>query len=59
MYNTDKYVLISIYISISKVDGSKVLYRIQREIHLINSLKAHILLENNVIDPEKIILDIT
>ena len=57
IYNINKYVLILIFISIVKND-IKVLYYIFREVHLINDLKAYILLDNNIIKLEKIILDI-
>ena len=46
------------YISISKKDDIKILYRIFREIYLISNLKAHLLIDNNIIDLKKIILDI-
>ena len=57
MHDTAEYVLILIYISAVK-DGVNVLYRILREIHLIDNLKAYMLLGNNVIDLKRIILDI-
>ena len=58
MHDTDEYILISIYISTSKKDDIKILYRIFREIHLINNLKTHLLINNNIIDSKKIMLDI-
>ena len=57
-YDIAKYVLILIYISVIKKDDIKVLYRIHREIYFVNNLKTYMLLSNNVIDLEKIILDI-
>ena len=52
MHNTDKYVLILIYISAVKKNGTKIFYRIIREIYLISNLKAYILIENNIVDLE-------
>ena len=57
MHNIDEYVLISMYISIVK-DDIKVLYRIYKEIHFINNLKAHMLLNNDIINFEKIVLNV-
>ena len=57
MHDTNEYVLISIYISTSK-DDIKILYRIFREIYLVNNLKTHLFIDNNVIDLEKIVLNI-
>ena len=59
MHDTAEYMLISIYIPVIKEDGTKVLCRIHREIHLVDNLKAHMLLGNDVIGPEKIVLDIS
>ena len=59
IYDINEYVLILIYISTIKKDGTKILYRINREIYLIDYLKVYILLNNNIIGPKKIILDIT
>ena len=58
MHDTAKYVLISMYISVIKEDDIKVLCRIHREIHLVDNLKAHMLLSNDVIGSKKIVLDI-
>ena len=58
MHDTNEYVLMLIYISASREDGIKVLCRIFREIHLVSDLKTHLLIDNNIIDSEKIILDI-
>ena len=57
MHDTNEYVLILIYISTSKND-IKVLCRIFREIHLVSDLKTYLFINNNVIDLEKIVLDI-
>ena len=46
------------YISTSREDDIEVLCRIFREIHLVSDLKAHLLIDNNVIDSERIMLDI-
>ena len=58
IYDTNEYILILIYISISKKDDIKVLCRIFREIHLVSNLKAHLLINNNIIDSKKIMLNI-
>ena len=57
MHDTNKYILISIYIPAIK-NGKKVLCRIYREIHLVNNLKVYMLLGNDILDSEKIVLDI-
>ena len=36
-----------------------MLYRILREIHLINNLKIYILIENNIIELKEIVLNIS
>ena len=46
------------YISASREDDIEVLCRIFREIHLVSDLKTHLLIDNNVIDLERIVLDI-
>ena len=59
IHDTAEYVLIPMYIPTTKEDGTKILCRIHREIHLVNNLKAHMLLSNDVIGSEKIVLDIS
>ena len=44
--------LILIYIPDIKDDNIKMLYRIVQEIHLINNLKAYILINNDIIKLE-------
>ena len=51
--------LISMYLFITKPDGTKILYHILREVHLINNLKAHMLIGNNIVGPEQIVIDIS
>ena len=58
IYNTNEYILILIFISTVK-DGINILYRIFREIYLVDNLKVYILLGNNIIGPKRIILDIS
>ena len=58
MHDTDEYVLIPMYIPSTKSDGTRVLCHITREVHLVDNLKAHMLLGNDVIGPERIVLDI-
>ena len=50
MYNTNKYVLILIYISAVKKNNTKIFYRIMREIHLVSNLKVYILIKNNIVN---------
>ena len=47
----------SIYISIIK-NSVIIFYRITREIYLVDNLKTHILINNNIIKLKKIVLDI-
>ena len=56
MHDIDKYVLISIYIFVIK-DNIKILYRIYKKIHFIDNLKAYILLNNDIINFKKIVLN--
>ena len=58
MYNTDKYILIPIFIPAVK-DGINILCRIYREVYLVDNLKAYMLLGNNIIGSKKMVLDIS
>ena len=58
MHNTNKYILILIYISTNKNNDIKILYRIFKEIYLISDLKAYLFIDNNIIDLKKIIFNI-
>ena len=58
IYNINKYILIPIYIPTIK-DGVNILYRILKEIFLVDNLKVYILLGNNIIGPKRIVLDIS
>ena len=58
IHDINEYVLILIYISISKKDDIKIFYRIFKEIYLINNLKTYLFIDNNIIDLKKIILNI-
>ena len=45
---------------ISEVKNNiRILYRILREIYLINNLKTYILIENNIIELKEIVLNIS
>ena len=57
-HDTSEYVLIPVYIPAVKDDGTKVLCRIKREIHLVDNLRAHMLIGNDIIGPEQIVLDV-
>ena len=50
MHDTNQYVLILIYIFDIKKDYIKILYRIIKEIHLINDFKTHMFIENNIVE---------
>ena len=58
IHDTNEYILILIYILASKKDDIKILYKIFKEIYLVNNLKIHLLINNNIIGLEKIVLDI-
>ena len=58
MHDTDEYVLVPMYLPAVKQDGTRVLCRIVREIHLVDNLKAHMLIGNDIVGPEKIVLDV-
>ena len=58
IHDIDEYVLILMYISASRKNDIEILYRIFREIYLISNLKTHLFIDNNVIDLERIMLDI-
>ena len=58
MHDMNEYILISIYIFIIRKDDIKILYRIYKEIHFINNLKVYMLLNNDIISPKKIILNV-
>ena len=57
MHDIAEYVLILIYISAIK-DDVNMLFHILQKIHLIDNLKVYMLLDNNVIDLKRIILNI-
>lgn len=59
MHDTDQYVLTPMLISGIKEDGIRVLCRILREIHLIDNLKARMLIGNDIVGPEGIVLDVS
>ena len=58
IHDINEYILILIYISINKKNDIKILYRIFKEIHLINNLKIYLFIDNNIINLKKIILNI-
>ena len=49
---TDRYAMISMYFKEKDKQGNEIRAVITRKIHLINDLKANILLENDVLDSE-------
>ena len=50
MYKTNQYILILIYVSNVKKDDIKILYRIVKEIHLVDDFKTYMFIENNIIE---------
>ena len=58
IYETNQYVLILMYVSDVKEDDIKILYRIIKEIHLIDDLKTHIFIKNDIVEPKQIVLDV-
>ena len=58
MHDMNEYILILIYIFIVKKNDIKIFYRIYKEIHFVDNLKAYILLNNNIINFEKIVLNV-
>ena len=59
MHDTDEYVLIPMYLPGVKTDGNKALACVTREIHLVNGLKANLLMGNDIMGPEEIVLDVS
>ena len=59
MHDTDQYVLTPMFISGIKGNGVNMLCRILREIHLVDNLKAHMLIGNDIVGPEGIVLDVS
>ena len=59
IHDINKYILILIYISTSKKNNIKIFYRIFKEIYLISNLKTYLFINNNIIDLDKIIFNIT
>ena len=57
-YETDKFVVMSVYFPCKAQDGNKVLAYIRREFHLVDDLRTQILIGNDVIGPEKIVIDV-
>lgn len=62
-HKTSEFVIILIYFLSKKankeVNDIKVLTLLTRELYIINSLRAYILISNNIISPENIIINIT
>ena len=56
-HDTDEYITITFYLPGTK-DNQKVLFSMTRELHLVNDLRAKMLIGNDIIGPEGIVLDI-
>jgi hypothetical protein len=58
-HTTKEYILVSIYFSKTSDSNKSVLIKIVREIHIIENLKANMLIENDVLDSEEFVLDVS
>ena len=58
LYKTSEYIVVSFYLPATTNDGIKAIGCIRREIHLVNNLRAKMLISNDIISPEQIIIDI-
>ena len=58
-HETKEYILVPFYMPASKAsDGTSVLACITREIHIVDGLKANMLIRNDVLGPEEFVIDI-
>lgn len=57
MRDINEYILISIYIFVSK-NGNDILCRIYKKIYFVDNLKIHVFIKNDVINLEKIVLNV-
>ena len=55
---TDEYIITSIYFPGVTSQGQNVLAAVTHEIHLMDNLRAHLLLGNDIIGPESIKIDL-
>ena len=58
-YQTDEYIITPLYFSSTQDGNNKVLTYIRKEIHLVNNLRAKILIGNDIIAPEGFVINIT
>ena len=58
-YKTSDFISIAVYLPSVDSLGNKVLVYIKREFYLVDNLRAKILIGNNIIAPEKIVIDIS
>jgi hypothetical protein len=58
-YKTLEYIINPLYLlAVEKDTDRNVLIYIRREIYIINNLRAKILIRNDIIGPEKIVINI-
>lgn len=57
-HQTDEYVLIPFYCPSVNKNGQKALACIRRELHIINNLRAKMLIGNDIISTEYIVIDV-
>ena len=57
-HETDEYILEPLYFPAISENGQRVVVPIKRELHLVDKLRANILIGNDIIGPEGITMDI-
>ena len=57
-HETAEYVIADLYFSGTDSQGNKVLACLRREIHIVDDLRAKLLIGNDIIDPEGIVVDV-
>ena len=57
-HETSKYILHEIYFSDTDESNKRVLACVRRELHLVDDLRAKMLIENDIIGPESIVIDV-
>ena len=59
-YKTSEYITSPLYLPVTEKDTArKVLAYVRREFHIVDNLRAKMLISNDVLGPEKIVIDIS
>ena len=58
-HKTSDFITVLVYFPSIDKNGNKVLVYIKREFYLVDDLRAKMLIGNNIIAPEKIVIDIS